>query len=125
MTNQEYVKQCKDNTQNQLQITYPYEEPSDFTIQFHGWCRDKFPKESRYLTPKVEDASKILAELLKTEYLKDVLLSENVPKHLDRTMLETYLSEDEFRESFQMKKSDYQALPVWKRETLRKKAGFF
>ena len=74
---------------------------------------------------RVEDASSFLAELSKTEYSKSILLSENAPKHLDRRMLESYLPDNEFIHTFQMKKSDSLAMPAWKRETLRKKAGFF
>jgi advillin len=106
-------------------VTYAHQEPDSFTTHFHGWATDKIPKEMQGSTfVKTRPALDVLLELECKEYPKDVLLSEDLPDHVDRTRLEHYLSEVEFKEVFSMTRSDYEALPQWKQERLKRQAGF-
>ncbi|KAJ3360802.1 Coronin-2B [Kappamyces sp. JEL0680] len=108
-----------------IYTTYPYQEPVEFTQCFHGWNREKYPKECLALPPKTRLAAVILDELERKEYPKAVLLSDQVPDHVDKTCLELYLSDSEFQETFGLSKAEYQDLQPWKRETRRRQAGFF
>lgn len=126
---QEYLELQK-RTVNDLSTTfiatYPYQEPESFTRHFHGWTSEKFPKEKQgTLKVKTRPALEILQVLERKEYPKDLLLSEDPPEHVDRGHLELYLSAVDFEETFSMKKSDYEALPQWKQEKLKRQAGFY
>lgn len=121
-TFKEYLKLNSRETLKLL-VTYPFQEPADFINKFHG--KGKPSQEKSNLPVKERLVDSVLAELEQREYSKEVLLSGKVPEHLDRTCLELYLSDFEFREVFKMEKSAYSLLQPWKREPLRKKAGFF
>jgi hypothetical protein len=43
------------------------------------------------------------------------------PAECDKTILETYLSESEFKKSFGMTKTEFTKLPLWKKTDLKKK----
>jgi len=44
---------------------------------------------------------------------------------VDPSKREGYLSEEEFKTAFGMSRSDYGALPKWKQQAAKKKAGLF
>ena len=61
----------------------------------------------------------------KTSYSFAQLTSDKVPEHLDRTKLETYLSDEEFEQVFDMPRDQYNLLPEWKKMILRKEKGMY
>jgi Villin headpiece domain len=123
-TFQEYLK-ISSRTSIPLIVCYPFQEPPQFTIQFQGWSKRKYPQDKLDLPVKERLVDTVLGELEQREYSKQILLSEKPPEHLDRTCLELYLSDFEFKQVFKMEKAAYILLQPWKREPLRKRAGFF
>ncbi|KAJ3321204.1 Coronin-2B [Boothiomyces sp. JEL0866] len=106
-------------------VVYAYSETLDFVQFFHGWTKAKIPAEKGNLNRQCAEFMLVYEKLHQQHYTKSQLLSQSIPSHLDKTKLELYLSEKEFEETFLMSKKDYDALPLWKRENLRKKYGFY
>ncbi|KAL2917780.1 hypothetical protein HK105_202653 [Polyrhizophydium stewartii] len=106
-------------------VTFQGVEPPEFTRHFHGWTRAKIPKEKASMSPRSRPLADVLKEFKKETYPIDVLLSDRVPEHLDRTKLEMYLSEDDFESIFRMRRDEYMAMQQWKRDKIRKEVGFF
>lgn len=50
---------------------------------------------------------------------------EKLPSEVDPVNKEAYLHDSEFERVFNMQRSAYEALPVWKRQELKKKVGLF
>lgn len=66
-----------------------------------------------------------LALLSRTTYPKEELLQRPLPEGVDPRHLETYLSTEDFAESFSMTKEEFMKLPNWKQTDLKKEKGFF
>jgi len=49
----------------------------------------------------------------------------DLPNFVDRTKLEQYLSDEEFREVFKVSKAEYSNFPTWKQVHCKKSAGLF
>jgi hypothetical protein len=47
------------------------------------------------------------------------------PDGVDATRRELFLSDQEFFETFNCSKEDFQEMPAWKRELLKRKRGLF
>ncbi|KAH9273619.1 hypothetical protein BSLG_006243 [Batrachochytrium salamandrivorans] len=108
-----------------LAVTFQGQEPPEFTSQFHGWTKSKIAKDKMALKPRVLPLEDVLKEYKRESYSIHTLLSDNVPGHLDRTKLEMYLSEDDFVTVFHMTRDEYMAVVPWKREGIKKQAGFY
>jgi hypothetical protein len=57
--------------------------------------------------------------------VRELLDGDNLPKNVDRTRLEDYLTDDEFQQVFQMTRADWNALPQWRLPDLKRKANLF
>jgi len=101
-------------------ITKSYEEPIQFTSHFQGWNNHHFP-DNAPTTIYYEPAENVLSEYLRSTYTYMELTSEILPKGIDVSQKEIYLSDEEFESVFKMKKEDYEKIPSWRRETLKKK----
>jgi len=73
----------------------------------------------------LKKASTVLQDLTKSVYSYAELTSESLPRGADPTQKEVYLSDEEFESIFKMKKEDYEKIPSWRRETLKKKVGLY
>lgn len=71
------------------------------------------------------DLQSELALLSRTTYPREELLQRPLPEGVDPRHLETYLSTEEFEESFSMTKEEFAKLPNWKQTDLKKEKGFF
>ncbi|TPX64851.1 hypothetical protein SpCBS45565_g05572 [Spizellomyces sp. 'palustris'] len=114
-----------DKQRTALLVTFAHQEPADFTKHFHGWTRQKIPKDKRDLPKRTRPLPEVLAEYKRATYPLEVLLSEQLPEHLDPTKLEMYLSEEDFEALFKMQKGEYVSLQPWKREKVKKQVGVF
>jgi uncharacterized protein involved in tolerance to divalent cations len=123
-TMQSFLKELK-RTDNQILVTFPYQEPSGFTRHFLGFSKDKFPKEFSGLKAKTLIAESLMEDMETKVYSKEFLLSGALPDYLDKKSLELYLSEEEFLEVFSIRKADYMALQPWKRDGIKIKSIFF
>ncbi len=104
-----------------LRVTYMGSEPDEFCEAFQGYTVPK----SGHASISIPAAQYLAEELDKSIYSIQTLLSPDAPNHIDRTKLETYLSEEDFGGVFQMAREDYFSLPPWKRNHLKRSAGLF
>jgi len=123
-------------------IVRPCEEPAQFTTHFQSWgpYRDRLMKEiqeqvnrsadssdnkGKKSTPKLELLSDKLQELARTTFSYDELLRDPLPKGVDPTILETYLSDLEFRIVFEMTREAFAKLPKWKQDKQKQSVYLF
>lgn len=123
-TMQSYVKELN-RTDKKILVTYPYQEPFEFTRHFFGFSKDKYPKEFLGLKPKTLIAESLLEDMERKVYSKEFLLSGALPDYIDKKSLELYLSDEEFLEVFSIQKADYMALQPWKRDGIKIKSKFY
>lgn len=67
----------------------------------------------------------VLETFQKKSYSFELLTSDRIPEHLDRTKLETYLGDAEFEKIFDMPREQYDRLPEWKKTILRKEKRLY
>jgi len=91
-------------------------EPPTFVIHFLGWKGKVGDRLDR--SGAVQEVRSALDKLNQT-YTYEQLTGPNRPKGLDASRLETYLSDAEFQELFQMSRESFEQLPAWIR--LRKR----
>jgi advillin len=102
-----------------LWVTFRNREPLAFKRAFQGW------EYSLSLDEECIDATIYYQELRREIYPLAVLTSSAVPAHVNRSKLETYLSDVEFKEIFKMSRREYESMPLWKQVDAKKKCGFF
>jgi len=59
------------------------------------------------------------------ETLKKMINAGELDDHMERTDMEKYVANKEFREAFRMNKEEFASLPTWKRKKLKQAAGIF
>lgn len=69
----------------------------------------------------------MLARDLLRDYSRTYSLQElrTQPKHLDSTILETYLSDTDFQQAFGVSKQEFTQMPAWKQQEKKKALGLF
>ncbi|EGC37711.1 hypothetical protein DICPUDRAFT_46298 [Dictyostelium purpureum] len=109
-----------------VQIIEPFHEPIEFRAYFRSWCTSKYPKNKLPLVEKPAiDVNIILKDYLKEIYSYEELLADPLPAGVDSTKLENYLSDEEFEKVFNMKRSEWEKIPTWKREPIKKSLYLF
>eukprot|EP01132_Coremiostelium_polycephalum_P008291 gene8291-10187_t len=105
----------------QVLIINPYEEPLVFKSYFRAWCTSKYPKNKLPLkeTPGIP-VQNVLKDYLKEIYTYEELLADPLPAGVDATKLDTYLSDEDFEKVFQMTRKEWEKIPQWKRENIKK-----
>ncbi|XP_065184864.1 actin-binding LIM protein 3-like isoform X1 [Sycon ciliatum] len=91
------------------------------------WHRSSLGSESRRrLTKEFSEADEIspITEVFPLDVLQGVD-SIRLPKSVDRTRLEEYLSEEDFVKTFDMPREEFKRLQVWKRREMKKRARLF
>ncbi|KAK7483760.1 hypothetical protein BaRGS_00024976, partial [Batillaria attramentaria] len=108
-------------------------EPPSFTAHFHGWDPEKWSEGKTYEDLKRELGQESVAVTSVKEELANYYKSHSyeelrkkiLPKGVDPTCKERYLTEEEFQKVFGMTRTDYQNLKEWKQVQLKKKVGLF
>ncbi|KJE95275.1 hypothetical protein CAOG_05747 [Capsaspora owczarzaki ATCC 30864] len=117
-------------------------ESINFLAHFHGWARELLerPAEpaaaSSSRSPRkgsidkkgghvIRSVQEVLVEYTLEIYTYEELLQEVLPPGVDSRKLETYLSEHEFKKLFGMTKREYEAVPPWKKDNLKKAANLY
>ncbi len=110
-------------------------EPPHFTGHFIGWNPKKWSNGQSYAELKKalngggELTTSVAAELSKytitSKFTYAQLTGASLPEAIDVTQKEQYLVEDEFKTRFNMSRAEFNALPAWKKNGLKKKAGLF
>lgn len=119
-------------------------EPPNFTMNFHAWNPNKWSEGKTYdeLVRELEasnpdgaalealqvDASAAL-EVFSTNAVHSYAVltqaTEALPEGVDPLQKEQYLAPDEFQQIFNMSKDEFNGLPKWKQNNLKKKAKLF
>jgi len=111
-------------------------EPPNFTGHFGAWNPSKWSNGQSYAELKKALASgggelttSLSAELSKftvsAKYTFAQLTGGSLPEGVDATQKEQYLLEDEFKTRFGMTRAEFNALPAWKKNNSKKKAGLY
>jgi hypothetical protein len=72
-----------------------------------------------------EDASDKLKEYTISTYSYAKLISKPRPYGIDSSRMETYLSDDEFEEVFNMKREEFNKLKKWTQDKLKRAAYLY
>ncbi|ELP89759.1 villidin, putative, partial [Entamoeba invadens IP1] len=120
----EYVKKGKSEElrKRPVKLVSQDSEPYVFTTHFHGWQEGAKQKCS------VNDNTLDAVDEYKKYFIKysyDDLVNKKFQKGIDEQSLETYLSDEEFQTVFGMTPEAFQALPTWKRATLKKQKKLY
>ena len=116
------TSQAHQNAGSEVMVTFQGKEPLEFTWAFQDWKRDG----DGLLEVLVLPAKAYFEQQFdKKSFALDILLSDYPPSHLDRTRLETYLSDKDFHEVFGMTFEKFQTFPLWKRCEMKKAVGFY
>jgi len=103
-------------------------EPPLFTAFFQGWDGSKSDAYERKLKEigiaAPVDARANLAAYSQKYSFED-LKKRPLPATVDASVLENYLADADFPKVFKMDKTAFMALPAWKRNDAKKKAGLF
>lgn len=75
--------------------------------------------------PKRIDVEDELMKYERTRFSLTVLKQRPLPEGVDPAKLETYLSDEEFKNVFKMDKEQFAKLPGWKQTKSKKEVGLF
>jgi WD40 repeat protein len=107
-------------------VTQEEKEPPGLRLLFHGWSNTVRGKELPTNMPWQDPIDQVLEDYTRVTFsYAELLDGDNLPKNVDRTRLEDYLTDDEFQQVFQMTRADWTALPQWRLPELKKKANLF
>jgi len=103
-------------------------EPPLFTAFFQGWDSSRSDAYERKLkeigVSAPVDARASLAAYSQKYSFED-LKKRPLPSTVDAGVLENYLQDSDFQKAFKMDKAAFLALPAWKKNDQKKKAGLF
>jgi hypothetical protein len=118
----------------QLVVNENY-EPTALTIQFHSWTTEstsyKSRKNVKRTGPEIKNPEVITTveeqlENLQTKvYPYSVLMSGKLPEGVDSTVLEIYLSDEEFIKVFKMNREQWAKTPSWQKVNKKKEVNLF
>eukprot|EP01136_Pigoraptor_vietnamica_P033761 Opistho-1_new@96934 len=102
-------------------------ETLEFAAHFHGWSFEHLDAAKQRCADvgRRTPVGDVIAEYKQEVYRYEELLGETLPVGVDPRKLETYLSSDEFESVFGMKRAQYDQLPQWKRDNLKKSACLY
>eukprot|EP00047_Mylnosiga_fluctuans_P019660 m.84690 g.84690 ORF g.84690 m.84690 type:complete len:829 (+) comp8214_c0_seq1:60-2546(+) len=110
-------------------------EPPNFTGHFIAWNPNKWSQGKSYAELKKalagggELTTSLASELAKftvsAKFTFAQLSGANLPEGVDATQKEQYLLPEEFKQKFGISREEYNALPQWKKNGLKKKAGLY
>lgn len=131
----EYVKKDAKgrpaNPEQSIFITLPLEEPLEFTSCFQCWGDFRHRtyidllKTKKNANKTLLNAMEKLKDFQRQVYSYEDLLSENYGPNVDKTKLDTYLSDEEFEQVFKMPREEFLKLPEWKQGKLKHEVYLF
>ncbi|KAL0479087.1 hypothetical protein AKO1_007892 [Acrasis kona] len=112
---------------------FEHREPWNFKILFQSWSdggstsskqrRKKYTQKD--FDVKTVDVQSQLDEFKTKEYSYEILKSGSLPEGVDSTLLEIYLSDQEFVKVFEMDRQKFNKLPNWQKVNHKKRVGLF
>ncbi|KYQ90972.1 villin [Tieghemostelium lacteum] len=127
----DYIKLLEDGrSESDVLFITEKEEPLSFTCFFHSWDTFRFQSANGadevddLLSPKIEAATNFLKKYYQIVPY-DQLTQKNTPPEIDRSVLEMYLSDEEFEKHLGMTKQEWESFPSWKKSEKKKSANLF
>ena len=123
----DYINVATDDREKNIPIWLlnESEEIPEFTCHFHAW---EVPSNAKTTVHQNRERLRNARELLK-EFTRNYTLSElqaqPPPVGLDKTKLESYLSDEEFLTTTQMTKEDFYKQPIWLQNNKRKALSLY
>jgi hypothetical protein len=116
-----------------ITVVSPGNEPPGFRAAFLGWQEDFFKGDPLADAQKslMGDARKAISNFdaggktLSLQDLTDMKNSGKYPAWVNKSTLEVYLNDADFKNLFKMSKEQFAAEKAWKQKSLKKKAGLF
>jgi len=105
-------------------------EPFIFTTHFHAWditkphSIDEKPNVIQEFDTPMQTAELVLADYSR-KYTFEEIKAGKYPKLIDVAHLENYLTDEEFKQVFEMTLDEFNKLPSWKSEELKKQKGLY
>jgi hypothetical protein len=107
-------------------VTQEENEPPAMRLLFHGWANTHRGKELPTNMPWQDPLDDVMRDYTRVTFSYGELLdADNLPKNIDRTRLEDYLTDDEFSKVFSMTRAEWQELPAWRKPDLKRRANLF
>lgn len=102
-------------------------EPLTFTNIFPYWEKDPnvTAQQAEGSKNKVVLVKEVLSKLSKLQYSIEELTGKPLPEGVDPLRLEDYLSDDDFKKLLDMSRVEFNALPNWKQQNLKKRKDLF
>ena len=111
-------------------------EPPNFSGHFGAWEEDKWNIEEIYAeaaaAPEISQPQTVTNGFIPGGYSSSggslaytVLISEDMPSHVDPSKKEEYLSDMEFAQVFGVDREEFITLPHWKQTNLKKSKHLF
>eukprot|EP01097_Dermamoeba_algensis_P003886 TRINITY_DN2632_c0_g1_i1.p1 TRINITY_DN2632_c0_g1~~TRINITY_DN2632_c0_g1_i1.p1 ORF type:complete len:339 (+),score=106.17 TRINITY_DN2632_c0_g1_i1:151-1017(+) len=102
-----------------------FQETKSFTCHFPAWSLSKFPENRRNIGGVMIPVQEMMEVYNQKYFPYRELLSDQLPPGVDPSKLETYLQEDEFREVFKMSREEFNDVPSWKKDDLKRKVYLY
>ncbi len=74
---------------------------------------------------QIQNVRDILKELNRVYTYEELRAKKDLPKGIDKTKLESYLSDEDFKRLLKMDKVLFYQLPAWKQNNLRKEVDLY
>ncbi|XP_042363517.1 supervillin [Plectropomus leopardus] len=101
-------------------------EPLTFTNIFPYWEKDaSVATKTETSKSKVMLVKEALSQLSRQQYSIEELTRKPLPEGVDPLRLEDYLSDQDFKTLLGMSRVEFNALPNWKQQNLKKSKGLF
>ncbi|XP_038072635.1 supervillin-like [Patiria miniata] len=124
-----YCKEKRSKNPPKAYLVYAGLEPLTFINLFPWWRIDDHVAEINKKDGKSGDhavlVSEVLQKLTKAQYTFAELQQKPLPDGVDPLKLETYLSEEEFKEKLNMGREEFYKIPPWKQLKIKKEVGLF
>lgn len=104
-------------------------EPMEFKHFFSEWDEREDVTEINSKEGKVASEKKLVKDVLvhlkRTRYTFAELQERPLPEGVDPSIMESYLTSEEFEDVLKMSKKEFYALPSWKQFNLKKTTGLY
>jgi len=104
-------------------VVQAFHEPMQFKSHFRPWSCAKYPKAkgvNDYAEIPPQPVEEVLQHYLREVYPYQDLLGDTLPPGVDVKKLESYLSDEDFEKVFRMTRQEFDKIPQWKRENLKR-----
>lgn len=129
----EFSARCKAaGNPRKVYVVQAYHEPLEFKCHFRPWSIAKYPKAKdakgkpiEYYEIPPQPVEEVLQDYLREVYPYQDLLGDVLPPGIDVKKLESYLSDEDFEKVFHMTRQEFEKIPQWKRENVKREVFLY